>query len=122
MRIFKNKMFFKWAKSEGLSDSTLLKAAKEIDQGLIDAVLGGNLVKKRVARKGEGKRSGFRTIVVFQKGNRTIFIYGFPKNQRDNINEQEERALKELAQDLLDAPESELKDMVANGDLYEVKS
>jgi hypothetical protein len=122
MRVFKNKMFFKWAKSEGLTDSILLKAAKEIDQGLIDANLGGNLIKKRVARKGEGKRSGFRTIVVFQKGHRTVFVYGFPKNQRDNINEQEEKALKKLAQGLLDAPDSEFKDMIANGDLYEVKS
>ncbi len=122
MRIFKNKMFFKWAKSEGLKDSILTKAAKEINQGLIDANLGGGLVKKRIARKGQGKSGGFRTIVVFQKEHRTIFIYGFPKNQRDNINEQEEKALKKLAQNLLDAPESELKEMIANGVLYEVMS
>jgi hypothetical protein len=122
VQVFKNRMFFKWAKSEGLTDSTLLKAAKEIDRGLIDASLGGNLIKKRVARKGHGKSSGFRTIVVFQKGHRIIFIYGFPKNQRDNINEQEEKALKKLAQNLLEAPEGELKDMIANSDLYEVTS
>jgi len=79
MRVFKNKMFFKWAKSEGLTDATLLKAAKEIDQGLIDANLGGNLVKKRVARKGQGKRGGFRTIVVFQKG---IELFLFTDFQR----------------------------------------
>jgi len=77
MRIFKNKMFFKWIKSEGLKDSILIKAAKEINQGLIDANLGNGLVKKRIARKGQGKREGFRTIVVFQKEHRTIFIYGF---------------------------------------------
>lgn len=122
MRIFKNKMFFKWAKSEGLTDLILLKAAKEIDQGLIDATLGGNLVKKRVARKAEEKRGGFRTIVVFQKRHRTIFVYGFPKNHRDNINKQEEKALKKLSQSLLDASDSELEDMIVNGDLYEVKS
>lgn len=120
MRTFKNKVFFKWAKSEGLTDSILLKAAKEIHQGLIDAILGGNLVKKRIARKGYGKSGGFRTIVVFKKDDRTIFIYGFPKNERDNINEQEEKALKKLAQNLLDAPEDKLKEMMANGDLYEV--
>jgi hypothetical protein len=85
MRIFKNKMFFKWAKSEGLKNSTLIKAAKEINH-------------------------------------RTIFIYGFPKNQRDNISEQEEKALKKLAQNLLNVPENELKEMIANGDLYEVTS
>ncbi len=106
MRILKNKMFFKWAKSEGLTDSILMKAAKEMDQGLIDATLGGSLVKKRVVRKGQGKRGGFRTIVVFQKGCRTIFVYGFPKNQRDNISEQEEKGLKKLAYGLLGAPDS----------------
>ncbi len=122
MRIFKNKMFFKWAKSEGLKNSTLIKAAKEINQGLVDANLGGSLVKKSIARKGQGKSGGFRTIVVFQKEHRTIFIYGFSKNQCENISEQEEKALKKLAQNLLDAPESELKEMIANGDLYEVTS
>jgi hypothetical protein len=122
MRIFKNKIFFKWAQSERLLDSALLKAAKEIDQGLIDANLGGNLVKKRIARKGQGKRSGFRTMVAFQKAHRTIFVYGFPKSQRDNINELEERALKKLAQDLLDASDNELKEMIANSELYEVKT
>jgi hypothetical protein len=81
MRVFKNKMFLKWAKSEDLKDSVLLNAAREISQGLVDADLGGNLFKKRIARKGQGKRGGFRTIVVFQKEYRTIFIYGFPKNQ-----------------------------------------
>lgn len=122
MRIFKNKMFFKWAKSEGLTDLILLKAAKEIDQGLIDATLGGNLVKKRVARKAEGKRGGFRTIVVFQKRHRTIFVYGFSKSQRDNVSKQEEKALKKLSQSLLYASDSELENMIVNGDLYEVKS
>ncbi len=120
MQVFKNKMFFKWAKSEVLTDATLLKAAREIDQGLIDANLGTHLIKKRIARKGQGKRSGFRTIVVFQKEHRTIFVYGFPKNQRDNINEQEEKGLKKLAQNLISTPDSELKNMINNGDLYEV--
>lgn len=108
------------ARSEGLNDSALIKAAKEINQGLIDANLGGSLVKKRISRKGHGKRGGFRTIVVFQKEQRIIFIYGFPKNQRDNISEREEKALKKLAENLLNAPEGELKEMIANGDLYEV--
>jgi hypothetical protein len=60
--------------------------------------------------------------VVFQKEHRTVFVYGFPKNHRDNINEQEEKALKKLAENLLNAPESELKEMITNGDLYEVIS
>ena len=122
MKVFKNKMFLKWAKSEGLKDTILTEVAEEMNQGLIDANLGGGLVKKRIARKGRGKSGGFRTIVVFQKEHRIIFIYGFPKNQRDNINEKEEKALKKLAQNLLDASENELKEMIIHGDLYEVTS
>ncbi len=122
MRIFKNKMFFKWAKSEGLTDLILKKAVEEIANGLIDANLGGSLIKKRIARKGSGRSGGFRTIVVFREEHRTIFIYGFLKNQRANINEQEEKSLKKLAQNLLEASESKLTDMIANGDLYEVTS
>lgn len=103
-----------------MTDSALLKAAEEIGQGLIDANLDGNLIKKRVARKGQGKSGGFRTIVAFQRGYRIIFIYGFTKNQRDNITEQEEKALKKLAQILLEATDSELKQMIIHRDLYEV--
>jgi hypothetical protein len=120
MRVFKNKMFHKWAKSEGLSDKALLKAVKEIEKGLIDADLGSGLIKKRLARKGQGKSSGFRTMVAFKKYFRTFFIYGFQKNQRDNINEQEKRALKKLAHELLDMPDSKLNEIIINGDLYEV--
>ena len=120
MQIFKNKMFFKWAASQGISDQILAKVTEEISQGLVDGSLGGNLVKKRVPHKGQGKRGGFRTIVVFQKGYRTFFVYGFPKNERANISEHEEKALKKLAEALLNASDSRLNEMIFNGELYEV--
>lgn len=120
MRIYKNKMFFKWAKSEGLHDKALVNAANEITREQVDANLGGNLVKKRIARKGQGKSGGYRTIVVFQKARRIFFVYGFGKNQRDNISEPEEKALKKLAQYLLNATETHLEKMTTNGDLFEV--
>jgi len=120
MLVFKNKMFLKWAKSEGLSDGVLRKAVSEIESGLVDAYLGGGIVKKRIARKGQGKRGGFRTIVAFQKEHRTFFIYGFTKNQMDNINESEEKTFKILANHLLELPENKLNEMIMNGDLYEV--
>lgn len=120
MPVFKNKMVFKWAKSEDLSDSALRKAADEIDQGLVDGHLGGYLIKKRVPRKGNGKRNSYRTIVAFRKEHRTIFIYGFAKNQRDNINTQEREALKKLADGLLSASETKIEEMIKSGNLYEV--
>ena len=113
-------MFSKWAKSEGIADLILKKAVEELDQGLLDANLGGSLIKKRIARKGQRKRGSFRTIVVFQKGYKIFFVYGFAKNQSDNISDQEIKALKKLAKDLLDAPEVKLNEMIINGNLYEV--
>ncbi len=121
MKVLKNISFKKWAKSEGITDDDLNKAATEIRAGLVDGALGGDVFKKRIARKGQGKRGGFRTIVAFQKERRTVFLYGYAKKQRANISEKEEQDLKKLAKFLLDAPESKLTAMIKNGTLYEVK-
>ena len=42
--------------------------------GLIDANLGGEVLKKRVARKGQGKRGGYRVIVAARKGGKPAEI------------------------------------------------
>lgn len=65
------------------------------------ADLGGGLLKKRIARSGQGKRGGFRTLVATNKEDRWIFVYGFAKNERSNIDRDEEEALKKLASELL---------------------
>ena len=69
--------------------------------GLVDADLGGGLFKKRVARPGQGKSGGFRTLVATNRGDRWVFAFGFPKNERSNIDKDEEEALKKLATHLL---------------------
>ncbi len=74
---------------------------QEIEQGLVDAKLGGNLYKKRIAAPGRGKSGSYRTVLAFKSKERAFFIYGFAKNQRDNIDAREERALKALAKELL---------------------
>lgn len=88
--------------------------------GLIDTDLGGGLVKKRVARPGQGKSGGFRTLVATNKGNRWVFVFGFPKNERSNIDRDEAEALKKLAAHLLSlAPQAVGKAQRA-GELIEV--
>ena len=84
MRIFKNKVFNKWAEKEGLSDDTLRVAVDEMERGLIDADLGGHVVKKRVAVGGRGKSSGVRTLLAYKSGDKAFFVYGFAKNARMN--------------------------------------
>src|ERR1700683_1838925 len=58
-------------------------------RGLIDADLGSGLLKQRVARAGEGRSGGYRTIIAYRAGDRAVFLYGFAKNERDNIGDDE---------------------------------
>ena len=98
MRIFKNKLFHKWAKKTGLTDNSIKKAMIDIEMGLHCANLGRNLYKKRIALTGKGKRSSLRTIVAIKKEDKAFFIYGYAKNVRTNINSKELVALVRLAE------------------------
>ena len=93
MQVFKNKAFSKWAVKEGLSDDALLTAISEIESGLVDADLGGHVLKKRVPIAGRGKRGGVRTILAYQYRNKAFFVYGFAKNAQDNIDTSELKAM-----------------------------
>ena len=97
MRIFKTKTFARFARAAGIGDAALRKAVEGAERGLVDAELGGGVIKQRIAREGGGKSGGFRTIVLFRSGERAIFVHGFAKNERDNIDEDELRAFKMLA-------------------------
>lgn len=101
MVIYKTRWFARWARKEGLSDKALCQAVGEMSEGLFEANLGGSLFKKRIARSGRGKRGGFRTIVATNLKSRWFFVYGFAKNERDNIEEDEAAALKKLAATML---------------------
>jgi hypothetical protein len=72
-----------------------------MERGLVDANLGGGIMKKRVALPGRGKRGSARTLIATNYSNRWFFVFGFEKNERDNISPKELNALKALATDLL---------------------
>lgn len=122
LKIFKIKPFNKWAKKSGLSDESLRNAVNEIEQGLIDANLGGNLYKKRVAASTGGKRGGFRTLLAYKKGKDVFFLFGFEKNEKDNIDLKEEKALKELTQIYHGFSKKELNIALESGEIIEVKN
>lgn len=100
-RVFKTRHFSRWMRKTELTDSALCSAVAEMAQGLIDADLGGGVVKKRVGLAGRGKRGGARTLVATNKGNRWFFVFGFEKNDRANMGADELEALQDLAHDLL---------------------
>ena len=120
MRIYKTKVFSRWAAEQELNDLSLWKAVSEMMSGLIDADLGSGLLKKRVARTGQGKSGSFRTLVATNKGDLWIFIFGFSKNERSNINQKEAKALKKLAEELLSLNEQDLLKAQLNNELIQV--
>lgn len=83
-------------------------------------ILGGGLIKQRVARPGRGKSSGYRTIVAFRGGNLAFSVFGFAKSDRGNISTVEERALRKLAANLLTAPEAQRASLLRLGEIIEV--
>jgi hypothetical protein len=101
MRIFKTKPFVRFADHEGIADAELCDAIRRVEEGLIDADLGGGVIKLRLARKGQGKSGGFRSIVLFRRGERAFFVYGFAKSDRDNIRRDELKAFRKLAGEML---------------------
>lgn len=119
MRIFKTKWFHRWAAKEGLTEAVLRAAAVELEQGLGDA-LGGYVYKKRIALPGRGKRGGARTLIAYRSGHVMFFIYGFPKNERDNIESDELKALRLLAKELLGYGAQDLAKAAEVGELIEV--
>lgn len=121
MRIFKNKPFHRWAKEVRISDNQLKEAINDIDSGLYEANLGGNVFKKRVGIDGRGKNSGARTIIAFKAGKNSFFIYGYAKNSRSNISEQEEVALKKLAKLYFRFSDENIEQTLKSGELIEVK-
>lgn len=120
IRIFKTKNFVRWAKKERLSDTALKGVIKELEEGLIDADLGGGLIKQRVARSGQGKRGGHRVLLAFKDADRSIFIFGFSKNDRENLDSEEKEMYKRVAKMYLGAPMSVLEEMCDKGQLVEV--
>jgi hypothetical protein len=120
MTIYKTRWFDRWARKQGLADQSLCNAVEEMISGLYDADLGGGLFKKRIARAGEGKRGGFRTLIATNYEDRWFFVFGFPKNERGNIDPDEEEALKKLSSKLLALTPQNLDKAKQSNELIEV--
>ncbi len=119
-RVFRTRTFTRSMRKSGLTDKALSDAVDEMARGLVDADLGGHVVKKRVALPGKGKSGGARTIVATKLADRWFFLFGFNKNERANIDKDELKALQEVAQELLGFDDQQLEAALAAGELVEV--
>jgi hypothetical protein len=120
VRIFKTKTLAKWTRQNGVPDADLVAAIERARKGLIDADLGGLIIKQRVARSGQGKRSGFRMLIGF-KSDRSVFLFGFAKNERENISNAELTSLREIAGSFLNATDEKIAQALKDGTLIEVQ-
>lgn len=120
MRVFKTRHFCRWMRKTELTDRALCASVTEMASGLIDADLGGGVIKKRIGLAGRGKRGGARTIVATNKADRWFFVFGFEKIVRATIGDDELEALQELAQVLLSRTTAELASTLADGSIEEI--
>jgi hypothetical protein len=120
VRIFRNKSFTRFAKKADLDDATLQKAVDDAERGLIDAKLGGGVIKQRVARPGKGKSGGFRTVILYKAHALAFFVHGFAKKDQGNIEDDELAALKLLASEMLSYDDRAIANAVESGTLIEV--
>lgn len=120
MRVFKTRYFARFARQESILDDTLAKAIRDAERGLIAAELGGGLIKLRVARPGRGKSGGYRTLIAYSRGRRAVFLLGFAKNERENIDPKQLADLKTAATDILTQTDYALDMQIEEGRLQEV--
>jgi hypothetical protein len=121
MRVFKTKVFTRFARKEHINDQNLIEAVERVEHGLIDATLGGALIKQRVARPGAGRSSGYRVVIAFRTKERAIFIHGFAKSDQANIGAKELEVLQGIADAFLSASFEMLEKAISDGKLFEIK-
>ena len=121
MRIFRNQWITKFAKKHKISDSELIEAVERADKGVIDADLGGGVIKQRIARQGQGRSGGYRSLIFFRRGERAFFMTAFAKNARENITNKELAELKKAAAIILAMTETDIEQAKLNGTFTEIQ-
>jgi hypothetical protein len=122
VRIFKSRWFERFARKEGIGDEILREAVARAERGQIDADLGGGVIKQRLPRPGAGRAKGYRGIILFLRGKRAFFVYGFAKSRQANLDAGEEETYKEAARVILNLGDTALERLLSRGDFSEVSN
>ena len=112
MRIYNDAWFCRCACREKIKDAALKEAVARAENGVIDADLGGGVIKQRLARPGQGRSGGYRSIILFRKDERAFFVYGFAKSDRENIEPDELAGFRNLAKAYLALSEKQIETML----------
>lgn len=95
---------------------------EQAEKGLIDVDLGGGVIKQRIAREGQGKSHGYRSIILYRTKNHAFFVYGFAKNDLDNIDDNDVLLFKKAAPHVLNLTDKQLKMLINTGQFTEVSN
>ncbi len=120
MRIYKINGFARFQRRERIADKSLTEAISRADRGIIDADLGGGLIKQRVARPGQGRSGGFRTLIAYRCEDRAVFLFGFAKNERANIDNDELETWREVGSAYLGLGAKGVEAAIAANELTEI--
>jgi hypothetical protein len=121
MHIYKVKAFARFQRHERITDASLAKAVRDATRGLVDADLGGGLIKQRVARRGQGKRGGYRTVIAFRHAQRAVFLLGFAKSEQASIGDDELEELQRLAARCLALSDEQIERLLIEEDWMEIR-
>ena len=121
MRIFKSNFFHKFAQKEQISDNLLCQVVENVQQGLIDADLGGGVLKQRIPRQGQGKSGGYRSIIFYKTERFCVFAYCYAKSTRSNITQSELQGFKESAKELFELTDSQIQQFIQRKMLIEIE-
>ncbi len=120
MSVYKTRLFDKFARRERIADAALIDAVERAARGLVDADLGGGVIKQRVARPGQGRSGGYRTLIAIRFADFAVFLFGFAKSERENIDDDELARLRVAARSWLSAGENLVERALEDGALIEV--
>ena len=120
MRVFKTRAFGRFAHKERIADVLLCEAIERAGRGVVDADLGGHVIKQRVARPGQGRSGGYRTLIAYRSVNRAVFMFGFAKSDEDNVSDDELKELRKSAAEMLGWTDDEVATLVVGGKWTEI--
>jgi hypothetical protein len=115
VRIFTTRAFGRFAQKERIGSAALCEAISRAERGLIDADLGGHVIKQRVARTRQGRSGGYRTLIAYRSKSRAVFIVGFAKNEMDNVSSDELLVLRKAAALMLGWSAKDVEALIVSG-------
>ncbi len=121
MRVVKTRWFVRFARREGILDDALIEAVSRAERGLVDADLGGGLIKQRVARAGQGRSGGYRMLVAYRRSGLAVFMFGFAKSTADNVGPAELERFREAALGWLVTDSDQFKLLLEDDKIQEIE-